>query len=387
MSELGIDVNKKCKPQPRKGSVISPDDITHNFTDIELSGSCFVVQSVEFVEGQLKRVQPGIPTELKGSECFSCLQTSHSDIISGCSVRQIQEYAPRTLHVSVKTTRGIFKTVTKSFLHMESKTPFTGYGDLTFNGENLSCFLFQHIHGKSLNYLEYDDQAHIRSLKDKSEKQYPNEVSEPTNSVVRKYRIRCKTNQLSAANFAEVVRMYRTVQLENPITPAMFNHTSGSFPPMSNEDIYRATLAAKIIDDQHDPNGTYYIYTSCGEYNWIFLLPMIISLLALGVLFSASRVFRPASPQSFPVPYNSRSWFHHAQELQEMHRSRAREEVVQSNLRSSEGFDEVMLIEGGIGARNEYRIAICPRNRHSGNEQRIEPDMSIADRVIFEEYV
>lgn len=386
VSELGIDVNKKCKPLPKKGSVISPYDITHNFTDIELSGACFVVHSVEFIEGPLKRVQPGIPTELKGTECLSCLRTSLPDIMSGCSVRRIQEYKPGTLRITVKTTRGIFKTITTSFLDVENNLRFTGYGDLTFNGDKFSTYLFQHIHGKSLNYLEYDDQSHIRVLKDKSERQYPEEVSDLTKSVVRKYRIRCKTNHLSATNFAKVVRMYRTVQLENPITPAAFNPDSGSFPQISAEDIYRATLAAKIIDDQHNPNGTFYVYTSCGMYKWIFLLPMMISLLALGVLFSVSRFFGPSSSQPFFVPYNSRSWFQHAQELEEMHRTRPGESVVGSNLRMSRGLDEVMLVENGIGARDQYRVAICPRNRHSRNEQHIQPDISADDGVRFEEY-
>ncbi|KAI0557878.1 hypothetical protein FGB62_254g08 [Gracilaria domingensis] len=364
----GVDVSKTCKPAAESGRVIAPGGITNSFTDIELSGTCFLLQGLAFDEGELKRVRAGIPRRLDGRECFKCIDARSPDIVSDCKVRDLEGYEPGELNISITTTQGTFKTITSSFQETNgNQTLFEGYGDLTFNGHEISTFLFHKHLDNKLWYFEYNHQDHLNIMKGLAPNQIGTPVTEPTKGLVHLSEIACTTNVLDIGNFSEVIRMYRTVQLENPITPAHLDPQTHKFDPITPAAIYRAVLAAKIIDDVHEDDGVFYRYTSCGKYNWSFLFPMIICLAILLMLGIASHIFRPSRLSSFHIPFNSRSWYHHARNREDMS-SPYQEERKRKSGYFGNIFDELKLVDDDEDTLPNGRLILSTRDDHVARE-------------------
>eukprot|EP00178_Gracilaria_changii_P007834 TRINITY_DN243_c0_g1_i3.p1 TRINITY_DN243_c0_g1~~TRINITY_DN243_c0_g1_i3.p1 ORF type:complete len:229 (+),score=24.14 TRINITY_DN243_c0_g1_i3:2160-2846(+) len=198
---------------------------------------------------------------------------------------------------------------------------------------------------------------------------YGGPVTQTTMGPVHLFEITCNKNALTSPNFAEVVRMYRTVQLENPINPAHLDTESNQFDPISTDAIYRAVLAAKIIDDVHDENGTFYRYTSCGKYNLSFLFPLGTCLTILVLLGAASHFCRAGGFPSIQVPFNSHSWYDHARSLESMgapqQEARKRKSGYFSNI-----FDELKIVEEGDDTLPQGRLVLQTRATRASNAPR-----------------
>ncbi|CAN8070383.1 unnamed protein product [Agarophyton chilense] len=277
VSEFGVDVSKTCKPVAQEGSVIAPGRITNSFTDIELSGTCFLLQTIKFDEGPLQRIRAGIPRRLTGRECFKCLDPiDNPEILSGCKIPLVKQYKAGELEITTRTTNETFKTLTDSFRDIAANKTYWGCGDFTHNGNASSTFLIhKHRDRRRLLYFEYNDQEHLNFIKGMVPSLKGEPLTQPTEGPAYVFEISCKVNVLNITTLANVVRMYRTIQLENPITPADLNAETNLFDVLTPDAIYRAVLAGKIIDDIHNRESG-----------------------------------------SFQMPFNSRSWYLHARKLE-----------------------------------------------------------------------
>lgn len=371
VTELGVDVSNTCSPELHRGAVIAKGPTSENFTDIELSGTCFLLRSMEFAEGSLKCLRAGIPRKLTGNECLKCAHED-SEIISGCDVQYKRKFLPEQVEIEVNSTDGTFKTLTTLFKETSSGAVYDGKGDLTFNGDTFSTFMIHYSEEGPLLYFEYNDQDHIRHLKDIANAQKGEPARERTKGNVHMSEINCKTNVLTNEVFARFVRMYRTVQLENPIFPAKFNDTADLYEPLTPDSLYRAVLAAKVIDDKHTPDATYYVYTSCGKYNWNFMLPMLVCLGVILILGLVSCMIGERMGETY-IPFNSRTWYEHAQDLDDPLTPYV---GAPTESRKPKGyfanlFDEIQLVEEGEGQRPRRRFVLSSKSPTPCSNQEI----------------
>lgn len=368
-----MDVSNTCSPQLQRGAVIDEGPTSENFTDIELSGTCFLLRSMEFAEGDLRCIQAGIPRRLTGKECLKCIH-NQPEIVGGCDVRYKQTFRPGQLEIEVNSTEGTFKTLTTLFKETSTAIVYDGKGDLTFNGDTFSTFVVHYKEKGPLLYFEYNDQQHIERLKDIANARKGVPALERTTGDVHMSEIDCKTNVLTNEVFARFVRMYRTVQLENPIFPAKFNESADIYEPITPDALYRAVLAAKVIDDKHEPEASFYVYTTCGIYNWSFMLPMLVCLGVILLLGVVSYVIGERIGETY-IPFNSRTWYQHAQDLDDplSPYGGGLTEPRKSRGYFANMFDEIRLAEEGEGQGPARRFVLSSKSTTRASNQETTP--------------
>lgn len=324
-------MSDRCSVTRREGRVIrggdtnSTNDLFRNVTPSENSAGAFFLQSLHSL-GNLSDVKAGTPLALSSKICLSCLQAPENQyVLSGCKISAAPEFPPGQIQVSVRGGDSSFGVVSAGFrTHIEN---LTGVGDLTFNGMHFEIFAFV-VRNKSssvLTYLSYNHQRHCEDLRTRAENaKVPGKKSpviwEKTRARVRAFDIHCSTNQFSMEQFAKVLKVYRTIQLENTVWPTRF-HTLGKgidaegfFNPMTINDVARAVLSIKIMDHTRKM-GTFYEYKLCTTYEWQFILPLALSLVGVIVL-GVYAIGRANAGIAAHVPYNSRSWFVTARDMQ-----------------------------------------------------------------------
>ena len=316
ITELGVGVSENCSPKQARGLVISAGDSSRNSTVVELGAISFFVHTVAFVDGNLTQVSSGMPKKLTGKECLPCLYKRKLPIIANkCSIELEKVHKPNELLVGVEATKTALGVICVGFNETAgSGMRFSGQGDLTGNGMNRAIFLFAQRTSEGPTdeflYFEYASQPHAERLK-RAAREEGKALWQKNEAPVYMWSIKCGTNRLSPGNFREALTIYRTIQLENPAQLARFDERKQKFQEITHDDIYRAILSLKIIDDDRE-EGVYDVYTSCAVYNWAFLLPIGLCLtviLVLGLL-SSPKISKVGSDF---VPYNSRSWFHYFQ--------------------------------------------------------------------------
>lgn len=318
ITELGVDVSNQCSPATKVGHVISADSNPDSvWTQVELATAVSYLQRVKFLNN-LDRVPAGLPISISGNECLNCMQKpDYVSILEGCSAVHTRTYNPGELRIFIETTNGPFKTITKCF--KETSSPFEKYGntstpnsmgDLTGNGMQYAAFVLQRVSETHILYLEYGNQEHISNLLQQA-RHFPRGTSaDLTKSDVRVTELKCAINRLDQYVFLQALSVYRTIQLENMITSAKFILEEKRFTGITPVDLYKAGLSVKLIEDQLT-DGTYYVYTTCGSYNWRFLLPFSLCLtLIFSLLFISFGIRR--EPVSRMVPCNSRGWFRYS---------------------------------------------------------------------------
>lgn len=362
--ELGVDVSEKCRPVEMHDAVITEGDVTNRFTPIELGASAFFLQSITFVDGPFTRIPAGVPRRVSGSVCFSCMEDRniYPDIASSCVAKRARTYKPGELEVGVLTTDGAFGTIAEGFRETGGKRDsFEGSGDLTHNGKRYATFILTRIAEKKMLYLEYAHQVHVERLFWLASGSKGSTIWEKTQAPVVTHEISCEVNALGSDHFERALHAYRTIQVENPTSPLAFVDNEQHFAFFSSEDIYRAILSIKVIDDALQ-NGNFFMYTKCGEYNWTFLAPILTCMAVIILLFAISAYLK-SGDIAFGIPYNSRSWFRHARRVDETGEKDLGAQSFRSRYFGSM-FDEMVLIEEGNGQTRSQRISL--RARRSG---------------------
>lgn len=369
LSELGVDVSNSCAPITKSGPGISPGKATNNYTIVELGAASFFVQSINFVDGNLTTVRSGTPRRVTGQECLRCMDDIHNpSIISSCSVTLQKVYKKGMLKVSIRKTNGPFGTITSHFINLETGERMRGMGDITRNGAHWASFVVFSRNPQSLDisYIEYANQAHLNALFQKAAGAPGIEIAEETLTEVLEHRVHCGLNELSLKSFLEAIMVYRTIQLENPTVLHYFNDSASRFELLSKEDIYRAVLSLKIIDDQHNASSLYQVYTSCAVYNWYFIIPFLCSLVLVMLLGTTSVIMGAVSCGKYNksrhgIPYNSHTWFRHVR-----NGGAGNHALVNSIDKTRSGyfesiFDEMVLEDDGSRGSNYLRIVMCSR--------------------------
>lgn len=356
ITELGVEQSSTCRPVERNGLVITAGDSKGTHTTGELLGIAFHLRATNFVEGPLTHVPAGMPKNVTGKECFSCLdRTNHPDIVRACTITKKGTYEPGQLEVAVRTTTNAFGTICDGFRETGGgKHLFQGVGDLTGNGRHRAMFLCTHNPGRDdgeLIYFEYSDQDHIDKLLVKGKAADGQAVWDPTTSRVNTYTVKCQVNELSPANFRLALMVYRTMILENPVALATFDETKQAFEPISQTDVYRSVLSMKIMEDTND-TGTTSEYTECGQYNWRFLAP-ILSVLIVILFLGLLSMVPAAGKNRVTVPHNSRTWFQQATNCSE--NSKHGQEAPRPGYFDAIN-EEMVLVPGSSGLRSQQVV-------------------------------
>lgn len=168
-----------------------------------------------------------------------------------------------------------------------------------------------------LHFIEYNEQAHVADLRSQARENSPKVVFGDTEIPVDVYNISCEHRELSLDDLSFVSQTYRTVQLEDLIVPLSFDDSSFRFSKsFSSESLYRAVWTAKALD-LGKKEGIFFEYTDCGAYRWIFMLPVLVSVLALLLLCFVSHLSKTRSWSSKRVSDKLSHWHLRAQILQQ----------------------------------------------------------------------
>lgn len=397
VSELGVELSEKCSPVSKNGVVINEGNRTDTpaLTSVELGAAAFFLQTITFLDGPLTRVTKGMPKSITGKECLLCLykdKDKHPDIVCDCLVKKKKVYQAGELKVGVKTTDHDFGTIAVGFHETRgNRTKFTGEGDLTDNGQKKAIFLFAYERpdnadkrGNSTTtemlYFEYGYQEHVNLIFEESKEAEGHQIWRDTKSRVHVWSIVCDLKHFSPEQFQLAVMTYRSIQLENPTKIISFNRTEERFEPISTEDVYRAVLSMKVIDNNNETRGEYYEYTTCAQYKWQFLAPLVVCVALILILGFWSSVLSSKYKEG-AIPHNSRSWFRQCQRVAGGRRS--------SNEPSRSGYfdtlyEEMVLVDGG--GTNEQRILFRPRSSRSAKLPDVDASLGYSETTeeIFE---
>lgn len=355
----------------RAGPVIRGGDVDIEVIPVENSASAFYLQNLHYL-GNLKTLSAGTPVSLNPNICLDCLQQSrHQPILDRCSVTPSRIYPKGSLEVGVQAGDTSFGTIAVGFRNKKKK--FSGPGDLAHYNITFEIFTF-FDENKSENpdsnppivkYFAYNHQKHCNDLVKKAKAARKTKdggdgiVWARTKAPVRTFQIRCGTCQLSGKSLTKALMVYRTMQIENSITRTKF-HSRGSgdekegfFEMMTANDIIRAVLSVKIMDDL--PGwGEFVEFSQCTTYNWIFVLPLVLSLMMVLVLNVVAKMYSNRELVA-RVPYNSSSWFQEVWRSREVldrsqwgARGRGWRDILKWRIRPLEGIhDEMSLQEEG----------------------------------------
>lgn len=324
-AELGLGTSSKCGPETKQGMVVSGGKSNRKYTDIELGMSAGFLQNIVFLEspdGKLIRLPVGMPKHITGKECIECLYnestTDETYLARGCSIQHKHTYKAGELEVSVKTTDGVFKTISLGFREtIRENVLYSGSGDLTSNGERMATFVIGsnraegEINDKTrFTHVEYANQEHVADMLKRAQEDKGQVISESIRNNVSVDEIHCDVNVLDASDFEKALMIYRTIQLENPAPLAEFDNDLQRFKPITSDDLYRAVLAMKIMDDDGRIDD-YYVYTECGVYDWAYLVPIIV-IIAIILLLCLSSLLLSSAMRDLDIPHDSRSWYRHS---------------------------------------------------------------------------
>lgn len=412
ITELGVDVRQDCGPHRSFGPVISPGDTSGQVTDVELGASSFFLQGVGFIDGKLTNVRAGMPRKLSNVTCISCVNVSNVPVVSNCSVRRVREVNRGDMRIRIsRNLTTAFGTVTEGFHDLKTNVSYNGVGDVTKNNDACATFLFvdsgdgdddndgdnrrggrmmgtptaAHLPPHqvrqqqqqqrqrdptntttlSVTYLEYANQDHCESLLKKSKRALSKNSSlnpvfsttEPTLDTVYISSILCvfpsfsssSIKLLTSGSLAKILRGYRTMQLENTIHPALLAKSNHRFAQLSEDDVYRAVLAMKIIDDGND-TGELFEYVQCGMYHMKFIGPFVVTLGVIAILGIVSSCLLK-QVGDVHIPYSSNSWYaevpsipvvqqRRRQQQRQLQRQRRQQQRQQSDLWWCEGEGE-----------------------------------------------
>lgn len=270
-----------------------------------------VLDTVSFRE-KIPRLAAGLPMQIRSDVCFSCMSDENPSIIAGCSVVVWKTYRRRDLLVCFQKTDGYLDIITSSFNEtVGNQLSYEGYGDNT----KASSFLFTESE-PFMHFMEYNNQTSITRLRDKMGRTRKRTLCEETNEPVKVYNISCEESQMTPYTFASIAQKYRTGQLENFMNPSEFNETEGTFTKLVNaEMLYRAVWIAKVLADPVKI-GTFPVYTNCGKYRWIFLLPLAASVCILVLIFVISNMVKLKYSYRGNFAKVLDSWYHWARLIQ-----------------------------------------------------------------------
>lgn len=324
-SELGVGVSRKCHPRKVVGPVLTYGTRSGG-SKVKQALAAFKIRRTDFLDGNVASAAFGFPVKFSGRTCLSCLNaTEDITVVSNCSVRNGKTFPAGSLFIGAARYPSIFNVIAAGFKTMSSGNEtrthtFAGDGDLTFCDEHYAMFI---MHGLAttddateVGYMEYSDQVHCKSLLDKMLQQ-PTSTNlensstwEVTRAPVRTQIIRCEKNTVGFESFRAALQLYRSFQLEDDFSPAPFNKETKSFPPITNDDVYRAVLSLLLWSAKYE-QGEYYEYTECGLYRWVFLLPFFLCISVL-VCLGALALFLFYQGNVINVPYSSKTWFKEA---------------------------------------------------------------------------
>lgn len=290
--EWGVDVKENCGPIEVKGKVVMKKQTNEppGPPEIEIAPAALMLQRMEFLDGgDIPYLVAGhIPRNPTPSFSTKHIPspTPENAILSNCTVINGTTFEAGALSIAIRKTDKSFGTITESF-HEIGRNNFSvpSNGDLTHNSlHQYTTFVFtENEFNNSVTYFEYANQRHIQQLFEKASLHKGELIVDKTRSSTYTQHIRCQENALTMASFRRALVVYRSIHVENPFSLARFHPEEERFQIIEAADVIYAVTSLKIaedVDGVDDKDGTYYMYYTCGTFDWIFAIPALILLCA-----------------------------------------------------------------------------------------------------------
>ncbi len=271
-------------------------------------------------------VTEGFRKNFDGTEYFGDEVKRNSSlpiVVGNCSVGTLQK-------IPAEGTSLVFSTQRKSYsdgitfakiMTENGSVSFSGLGMLCNNYVYHSAFITMQqneaVKGSAVVTLfEYTQSDHLEAVEKKLTKSNASQVlTVEAEGPIIQYNLSCGTAQIYSDSFRDTIYAYRFAQLSRSGKRKLVqreNITLGNEvflvpKPLTKSDIIRSVIAFKI-SEAISCEGETFIYTSCGDYEFKYAIPLCTLstfLIAAAIAFKVRQMF---SAKLVKYPVSSRAW-------------------------------------------------------------------------------
>lgn len=327
-SESGLDSSSSCRPQKLITQGLCATPYKTETLIVKELGAMLYTQKIKWNEDDLVStpIRQGFRKNFNGKEVFDPRLSNRSlpIIVANCSVADFRIHARGTLYISIQNTKSIWSFVMSRVQFVSQSNSLSGYGDQIFNPSYLSAFniigtaggLGGAIKARVFEYSNSEQLVDIASSIETSRNYYaPKTQSNKT--PLLSYEVKCSKNILAPHRFANALRTYRTTQLESsiklhPIVEwKVGNESVAVAKPMSAADVVKATIALKA-SDMDECEGETWVYSTCGVYDFLYIMPVIGTILILCFIVGMTEYLVRKRKAYVKLPISAYSWFCYA---------------------------------------------------------------------------
>eukprot|EP00171_Calliarthron_tuberculosum_P012637 IDg12637t1 len=326
--ESGVDSSNFCRPNRLRTKGLCARKYDGDGSAAKIIASALYTQRLKWNARDIVRtpISEGFRNEFDGREAFdpSTVNRSLPIVVSGCSIEGPKVLPPHTVRITFKNIRDMWHLRMVSLEIDATSEILRGSGDVTSNPSYYNAFLVAKSAGGnggavSARYYEYPNSQHVKEIHNAVYNTGDDFARLPVNNKASLlcYTLRCSKNVLSAIDFERAIQIYRSTQVESsihlhPTTTILIGKHNVTIPkPINAVDVVKATIAMKATD-RSQCIGETHVYTACGMYDIIFLLPVIVTLLILLIIVLISTIMIHSRGANIPIPTTAIAWSKYA---------------------------------------------------------------------------
>lgn len=327
-AESGVDSSNFCRPNRLRTKGLCARPYDGDGSAAKIIASALYAQRLKWNEKDIVRtpIPEGFRNEFDGREAFDPATANRSlrIVVANCSVEGPDVLPPRSARITFQNTRDMWHLRMTAVQIIKTSEILKGSGDVTSNPTYYDAFLVAKSKGGlgspvSAYYFEYPSSRHVKEVHNAIYSSGDDFMPLTVNNkaILLRYTLHCGKNALSGMNFGRAVQIYRSTQVESsihlhPTTKMLIGKRNISIPkPISAVDVVKATIAMKATD-RSQCIGETHVYTTCGVYDVIFLLPVIVTLLILLVIVLISTIMIHSRGANIPIPTTAIAWSKYA---------------------------------------------------------------------------
>lgn len=322
-SEFGVESSERCSPKRIISDGICASEREFPPSKSRTIAQAFHARQVGWNDNDLTKypIYEGLRHNYDGSEAFS-ERPSNPDtriLVANCSVTPPVYLPANDARIILDVSGNVGASVVGMDVSIGGmKRKMTGPGDLTHSGLHLSAILCcpqnDTIERQRVTVLEYHDSDNIRlslaSFFKTIGSKFASELVIINQSPVTMYDVSCGKVP-DTRLFASGLRTFRTVQLED-ISYGMVNVTVGgrimkTYPPMTASDVVRSGIALAALNGARC-NGETFVYTKCGIYKWIYMVPLLSLFLLIVIVAIVKSIMVIREKADINIPHTSSAW-------------------------------------------------------------------------------
>lgn len=374
-AESGVDSSNRCAPRRVRTMGICATAYNGDGSTAKNIASALYAQQVPWSASALLRtpIVQGMRKSFDGSEAFvpRAVNRSLPVIVNNCSSHSFSILPARAANIVLRDTRLIWN-MRLTGVELRKKggraRVVRGSGDFTSNPRYYDAFMVAtplggHGGGIEAHFFDYADS---KQLFDSMHAMYTSgNIYAPmrvrTNAKLLRYTLSCEKIALSPRDFELAVQVYRSTQLESnvlvhPRVPVAVGNESVIVPrPLSGADIIKAVIALKATD-RDECEGETHVFTTCGTYDVLCMLPVLCTLLVLAIILGTTSLLVVVQKAAMPIPTTAVSWSNYAWlEISRQQREQLSASVEGGEAASAEGV-AISMRDTGVSPNAEFYV-------------------------------